>query len=122
MFKFPTGCDRASCSIYAQWTPTGNDTIEFELEGAAEGWVAVGVSADQRMGTDGIDDVFACQRDAMNDTVYAQDMYNPENQSPRANRRDSVSVLIQLEADMASKLYFPVRVTPTLRTKLVSNW
>ena len=49
------------------------------------------MSADQVMGGDGIDDVFACQRDATNNvTVYAQDMYNPENQSPRSNKRDSV--------------------------------
>ena len=56
------------------------------------GWVAIGVSADQVMGTDGIDDVFVCQRDAMNDIVYAEDTYNPV--SPRGNRRDSVSVMI----------------------------
>ena len=49
------------------------------------------MSADQVMGGDGIDDVFACQRDATNNViVYAQDMYNPENQSPRSNKRDSV--------------------------------
>ena len=63
--------------------------IEFELEGAAEGWVAVGVSADQVMGGNGIDDVFVCQRSAANDTVYAQDTYNP--QVPKTNRRDTVS-------------------------------
>ena len=71
-------------------------TIEFQLEAAAEGWVAIGVSADRVMGGNGIDDVFACQRDAMNDIVYAQDTYNPQDQTSRANRRDSVSVLIQL--------------------------
>ena len=64
------------------------------MEGEAEGWVAVGVSADQRMGGNGIDDVFVCQRDDTTDTVYAQDTYNPENQAPRANTRDSVSVVI----------------------------
>ena len=63
--------------------------IEFKLEGTAEGWVAVGVSADQVMGGNGIDDVFVCQRSAANDTVYAQDTYNP--QSPRGNARDMVS-------------------------------
>ena len=68
----------------------GSDRIYFELEGTAEGWMAVGVSADQVMGGDGIDDVFACQRDAATDVVYAQDTYNPENQSPRSNKRDSV--------------------------------
>ena len=69
---------------------TGASTLQFEMEGEAEGWVAVGVSADQVMGGDGIDDVFACQRDAATDVVYAQDTYNPENQSPRSNKRDSV--------------------------------
>ena len=87
---FPDGCQRASCNAYVQWRLGNNNTVRFELEGKAEGWVAVGVSADQVMGVNGIDDVFACQRDATDDTVYAQDMYNPENQSPRSNKRDSV--------------------------------
>ena len=91
MFNVPTGCDRASCRMYVQWAPRGSDTIEFELEGRAEGWVAVGVSADQVMGGNGIDDVFVCQRDGLTDTVYAQDTYNPETQSPRGNTRDTVS-------------------------------
>ena len=59
------------------------------MEGADEGWVAVGVSADPVMGTDGIDDVFVCQRDGSDDTVYAEDTHNP--QSPRGNTRDMVS-------------------------------
>ena len=75
--------------MYAQWTPVSNSTLEFELEAMTLGWVAFGVSADRVMGTDGIDDVFACQRNATNDTVYAQDTYNP--QSPRGNNVDSVS-------------------------------
>ena len=54
--------------------------------------MAVGVSADQRMGGNGIDDVFVCQRDDRTDIVYAEDAYNPE--SPRGNTRDSVSVSI----------------------------
>ena len=94
-FKFPAGCDRSSCTAYAQWILNGSsDTLEFELEGQAEGWVAVGVSADQRMGGNGIDDVFVCQRDGTTDTVYAQDTYNPQNQSPRGNNVDSVSAVI----------------------------
>ena len=92
MFGVPAGCTRASCTVYAQWTLVSNDTLEFELEGTTVGWVAIGVSADQVMGTDGIDDVFVCQRDAMNNIVYAEDTYNPV--SPRGNRRDSVSVMI----------------------------
>ena len=92
MFSIPTTCDRASCTVYVQWAPIGSDTIRFEMEGAAEGWVAVGVSADRVMGGDGIDDVFVCQRASGDDTVTARDAYNPQNQSPRANNRDSVSV------------------------------
>ena len=56
--------------------------------------MAVGVSADQRMGGNGIDDVFVCQRDGTTDTVYAQDTYNPQNQLPRGNNVDSVSAVI----------------------------
>ena len=67
------------------------NTLEFELEGAAEGWVAIGVSADQRMGGDGIDDVFVCQQASGDDTVTAEDAYNPQDQSTRGNNRDSVS-------------------------------
>ena len=89
MFGIPEGCSRATCTVYAQWTPVSNSTLEFELEAMTLGWVAFGVSADRVMGTDGIDDVFACQRNATNDTVYAQDTYNP--QSPRGNNVDSVS-------------------------------
>ena len=73
-----------------QWSLIDSGTILFELEGANKGWVAVGVSADQVMGGNGIDDVFACQRSATDDTVYAQDTYNPEKQSPRSNKRDVV--------------------------------
>ena len=87
---FPEGCERASCDVYVQWALGTGDTVQFELEGVAEGWVAVGVSANQVMGGDGIDDMFACQRDATTDAVYAQDTYDPENQSPRSNNRDSV--------------------------------
>ena len=81
--------------VYVQWAPMGSDTIRFELEGTAEGWVAVGVSADQVMGTNGIDDVFVCQRANGTDTVDAWDAYNPQDQTvvPRVNSRDSVSVV-----------------------------
>ena len=78
---------------YAQWAPIGTASVRFELLTTAPGWVAVGVSADRVMGGDGIDDVFACQRDNTTDTVYARDTYNPQNQSPRGNTRDSVSVV-----------------------------
>ena len=76
---------------YAQWAPIGTASVRFELLTTAAGWVALGVSADRVMGVNGIDDVFACQRDNTTDTVYAEDTYNP--QSPRGNTRDSVSVL-----------------------------
>ena len=84
------------------------------------GWVAFGLSSDRLMGMDGIDDVFACQRDATTDIVYAQETYNP--QSPRGNIVDSVSVtyvrVLRMETSiMTSELYF----TPTLRTKLDLN-
>ena len=92
MLGFPAGCDRASCTAYVQWTLVSIDTVQFELEGTAEGWVAVGVSADRVMGGDGIDDVFACQRDAATDVVYAQDTYNV--QVGRANIRDAVSIMM----------------------------
>ena len=72
----------------------GSDRIYFELEGTANGWVAVGVSADRVMGGDGIDDVFACQRDATTDVVYAQDTFNPQSQATRGNMRDSVSIMM----------------------------
>ena len=91
MLGFPAGCVRANCTAYVQWTVVSDGNVQFELEGTAMGWVAVGVSADQRMGGDGIDDVFACQRDATTDVVYAQDTFNPQNQPPRRNMRDSVS-------------------------------
>ena len=53
MLGFPAGCDRASCTAYVQWTLVSIDTVQFELEGTAEGWVAVGVSADRVMGGNG---------------------------------------------------------------------
>ena len=89
MLGFPADCDRATCTAYVQWTVVSGGNVQFDLEGEAEGWVAVGVSADRVMGGDGIDDVFACQRDAATDVVYAQDTFNP--QSPRGNMRDTVS-------------------------------
>ncbi|MDA8032268.1 MAG: hypothetical protein MPK62_14305, partial [Alphaproteobacteria bacterium] len=81
---------------YVEWRMIGSDRIYVELEGAAEGWVAVGVSADRVMGGDGIDDVFACQRDAVHDFVYGADTYNPQSQIPRGNVRDSVSAVVRL--------------------------
>ena len=87
---FPDGCERANCNAYFQWTLVDNDKLAFELEGTAEGWVAVGVSADRVMGGDGIDDVFVCQRDAATDAVYAQDTYAKESESTRSYERDSV--------------------------------
>ena len=98
MLGFPTGCQRANCLAYVEWRMIDKYTIYFELVGAAEGWVAVGVSADQRMGGDGIDDVFACQRDAVQDFVYGADTYNP--QSTRRNIRDSVSAVVRLVANI----------------------
>ena len=56
------------------------------------GWVAMGLSADQVMGGNGIDDVFACQRDTGTDTVNVKDTYNPMDQTPRGNAIDSVSI------------------------------
>ena len=45
------------------------------------------------MGTEGIDDVLACQRDDKDDTlVYTKDMYNPQDQSTyRINKCNEVS-------------------------------
>lgn len=94
MLGFPVGCQRASCIAYVEWSQIDNYTVYFELEGAAEGWVAVGVSADQRMGGEGIDDVFACQRSAVTDVVYGEDTYNPQDQISRRNIRDSVSAIV----------------------------
>ena len=93
MLSIPPNCERDSCLAYAQWTQVDSATVQFELEATSPGWVAVGVSADRVMGTNGIDDVFACQRDGTTDTVYAQDTYNPQDQSPRRNIRDTVSVV-----------------------------
>ena len=123
MFGIPEGCSRSSCTVYAQWTPVTSDTLEFEMEGTTPGWLAIGVSADRVMGTDGIDDVFACQRDNATDIVYAQDTYNP--QSPRGNIIDSVSVMliiwIRMAINITSKLCLLLHFTPTLRTKLDSS-
>ena len=45
------------------------------------------------MGTEGIDDVLACQRDDKDGTlVYTKDMYNPQDQSTyRVNKCNDVS-------------------------------
>ena len=80
--------------MYAQWSsvPSDSSVLFFELEGSAMGWVAMGLSADQVMGGNGIDDVFACQRDTGTDTVNVKDTYNPMDQTPRGNAIDSVSI------------------------------
>ena len=68
--------------------------VDFYLEAKSDGWAAIGLSADKLMGTLGIDDVLACQRDEKDDAiVYAKDMYNPEDQSVnRNNQCNNVSV------------------------------
>ena len=59
------------------------------------GWVAVGLSDDQKMGTAGIDDVLACQLSLNNSSiVYAKDMWDPEDQNPKCNEIDDVSCRI----------------------------
>ena len=66
--------------------------VTFELSTSESGWVAIGVSADQRMGSNGIDDVFACQRDSTDgNVIHVKDNYNPQDQTARSNRIDSVS-------------------------------
>ena len=80
--------------MYAQWSsvPSDSSVLMFELEGSAMGWVAMGLSADQVMGGNGIDDVFVCQRNTGNNNVFAKDTFNP--QSPRSNNIDSVSLML----------------------------
>ena len=91
-----TNCNgRSDCAGYVEWTVVG-DTIRFSMESSAN-WIALGISADQRMGTDGIDDVLACQRDPNNDNVHAKDCYNPQDQSTRGNSIDSVSGLFSVQ-------------------------
>ena len=69
-----------------------NGAVLFHLEATTTGWVAVGLSDDQHMGTAGIDDVLSCQlSENSNDTVYAKDMYNPQDQKPRNNQINDVS-------------------------------
>ena len=82
--------------MYAQWSsvPSDSSVLMFELEGSATGWVAMGLSADRVMGGNGIDDVFVCQRNTGNDDVFAKDTFNPQNQSPRSNNIDSVSLML----------------------------
>lgn len=80
---YPKDCSPSACSAFVTWTPDLEDgTVLFHLEATTMGWVAVGLSADQKMGTDGIDDVLACQLSSNNSSiVYAKDMWNPEDQS-----------------------------------------
>ena len=73
-----------------QWT-VGDDILTFEMEGTSSGYVALGLSADEVMGTNGIDDVMACHRDTDGTTVNIKDTYNPTDQSTRSNRLDGVS-------------------------------
>ena len=65
--------------------------------------MAVGLSDDQKMGTAGIDDVLACQlsKDS-NNTIYAKDMWNPEDQKTYG-RRNEIN-------DVSMYIIVPVRV------------
>lgn len=63
--------------------------VLFHLESTTTGWVAVGLSDDQKMGTVGIDDVLSCQLSIdSNSTVYAKDMWNPEDQITHGRRNE----------------------------------
>ena len=73
-----------------QWTVEG-DNVTFEMEGTSSGYLALGLSADVVMGTNGIDDVMACHRNTDGTTVNIKDTYNPADQSTRSNRLDVVS-------------------------------
>ena len=49
----------------------------------------MGLSDDQKMGTAGIDDVLSCQLSTdSNDTIYAKDMWNPEDQTTQGRRNE----------------------------------
>lgn len=92
-FQHPVGCEKSECEIYATWARSGDGDeddklVDFYLEAKSDGWAAIGLSADKLMGTLGIDDVLACQRDEKDDAiVYAKDMYNPEDQSVNRNNQ-----------------------------------
>ena len=73
--RSPEGCQRSMCNSFAQWTVDG-DNVTFEMEGESSGYIALGLSADTVMGTNGIDDVLACHRDTDGTTVNIKDTYN----------------------------------------------
>ena len=76
-----------NCTAFVQWTVNGSN-VDFEMEGMSSGYVALGLSADRVMGTNGIDDVLACHRDT-DGRVNIKDTYNIQN--GRDNNLDGVS-------------------------------
>ena len=50
-FGFPVGCQRQNCDYFVAMglNPANNSYLDVQLEGNAQGWVAIGFSEDRRM-------------------------------------------------------------------------
>jgi hypothetical protein len=81
------------CNSFAQWTVDG-DNVTFEMEGESSGYIALGLSADTVMGTNGIDDVLACHRDTDGTTVNIKDTYNVV--VGRGNNLDTIDDILSI--------------------------
>eukprot|EP00731_Ephydatia_muelleri_P023075 Em0015g658a len=85
-FKVPNNCQKTNCDYYLAIKPNGNDSTytDFYIEGAASGYVAVGLSSSGGMDDS---DVLACAVDPHTAGVAVVDAYNGQDQT---NRRDVI--------------------------------
>ncbi|XP_066298530.1 putative ferric-chelate reductase 1 isoform X1 [Branchiostoma lanceolatum] len=68
-YQAPTNCAPPSCEYFSSWQTSG-DSVLFEVSGTSNGYVAVGISADNTMG---LDDIYECvyNSDSGDTTVYS---------------------------------------------------
>jgi len=79
-YRNPPSCREETCDVVATWRETDNGKrIEFELSADSDGWVALGLSGDKKMGND---DVMEC---VWNKTKQAVDVRLSENRG-KSNR------------------------------------
>nr|QHX41471.1 ferric-chelate reductase 1 [Halisarca dujardinii] len=86
-YRQPEGCVGDACNYLAEWFMDGSDNIVFRMTAATSGWVAIGLSGDNRMSGAEFDDVIACQAEVGGASVNAKDMINPTG--ARANALDT---------------------------------
>jgi len=96
-YRNPAGCGDANepaCEMFVSWKDAG-DWINFELSGLSEGWIAVGLSHDKKMGDD---DVVECVHVEDENRVVVRKSYNGDGNKMNTVLDPPTLALVNLES------------------------